>query len=552
MLYFATMISQSKLKIFDKKWLVFSLICVILPNVVWIFFDRSPALWDIAGHSQRAALMADLLFNGALGEVILFDGIYPPFTYLVTAIGFILAGWQVDLPQYSLIIFLVLYVVAIGSIAMSLFKDRTVAVAAGIVSLAFPLLMHFTRIYDLDFPLTAVVTAALAALLLSKNLTNRKWVMWFAVAAGAALLTKWTAIIFLVGPVLIVLGSALHKKRNRSAVLMNALIGLLIILAVAGPWYLAQGGEILASAATTRDNVFSVPYENLLSWGNLTYYAKQLTLGVTPVFALFFVIGAVFIASNNRKAAWFIFAWIVVPYLIMTFALYSKESRYFLPVFPAVALAIAALFQVKKRSLRIGVASILIIFGLFFWTETSWGVRIFPDQVYKVDFFDYIYGYKKVTPEKVRYGFTYPTAFHTNIPEIVTAIDNDLEASLPDKNAVVNVAVVPNSIFLTAQQIQYYARLAGIDRIANDYSVDYSLSTKIRESDWQDHIYDADYLITKTGDQGPKIWGRYLKQVRKEEKVPNSPVFNQFELMESFELNGIESQPQEARLYKRN
>lgn len=529
---------------------------IISANVFWIVLDQSPPLWDIAGHSARSVLYGELIHNGNFKTLLNYDVIYPPLTYSLTGL-FWLFGSHTDIPQYSLILWIVLLMVSTYGIAKYFFQSKILSALAAFLVMLYPLVAHFSRIYDLDFPLMAITTAALAALLYTDFFRRRLWVAVFGILVAAALLTKWTAILFLVGPsIYIGIYSILESRKqndststNSPHILLNALLAILIICVVAGPWYLVHSSTILESAATTRDNVFSVPYENLFSLENASYYARQSVSGMVWPVALFILFGSVNLIRQRHGSLWFFLAWIGVPYLIMTFLLFSKESRYFLPVFPAFALlSIATFVNIRREWKTLGVG-VLMLLALWTWTETSWGVRVFPDSVYDVAKINGSYGYQEVVPKKPRYGFTHPTQYATVLPEVVDALKQDVEAE--QASGSLFVAVIPNSIFLTAQQVEYAARIDGLDSLENTYAIHYDLSTIIRDRpDWESILRkEADYIITKTGDQGPTIWGPGLKDIAEAELKKNS-VFTDFQLLQSWEVTGIEKQNRTIRLYK--
>jgi hypothetical protein len=488
--------------------------------------DQSPPLWDMAGHSQRAALYAQFLSQGKIIDIFNYDTIYPPLPYLITAILFLIFSWQADVPQYSLLIWTVLFAGALYSLSKSLYQDKIIALLSVIFALLFPLLAHFTRIYDLDFPLVAVITACLAALLKTKNFTDRKWSIMFGLLVGLALLTKWTAIIFLIAPIIYLLPKARWK---------NIMLIALIIIIIAGPWYLIHGQKILSSSEDTRNNIFSVPYENLFSFGNIFYYVNKTADGIGWPISLFVLAGVIYAVYKKNI---FLLLWIFIPYLIMTFIFYSKESRYFLSVFPALAiLTISFLYQIKYKKITL---PILFAISIIFWLQISWHLVSMPKSVLKTLHLNNSFGFKKLTTQWLGYGFTYPTQYKTPLNEVAQKIKSDMP-----QNKTINLIVVPNSVFLTVQQMQYYARLNGL----ND--VNYSLSPQLQITDWRSTIMEADYLITKTGDQGPNVWSNNLGEIAEEESKENSEIFNKFTLLQTWPLQGIEKKQQEMRLYRR-
>lgn len=538
---------MSRISSFDSIFFLV-LLFFIGGNSVWILLDTSPALWDIAGHSARSITVAQLLREWDLVSIVKLDTIYPPFAYAVSGILFLLFGSYTDIPQYSLLLWTILLCISTYSIALQLYQKKSIGVYSCLLLLGYPLVLHFSRIFDLDLPQTASVTATFAALLHTKNFTNYHWTLVTASCIALSLLTKWTSVIFLTAPVIMILVSACREKKYHHKIFKNISHGLLLILAIAGPWYAIHGVAVLTSSIATRNNGFSVPFEHLINIQNAFYYIEKTITGMSWPLALFAGFGFLRLWMKRTRSDWFLIMWCVIPYLIMTFLFYSKESRYFLPVFPALSITSAAWMAYLPRTLRVTGWSTIIVLVFFFWLETSWHVRLLPGPWYVSSGLALTYGYYTPTPKGPGYGFPYPTAYQTNISEIVRALANDITQK--DKKGIIQIAVVPNSIFLTAQQIQYTAKLNGIDDPNQPFQLEYALSSRVRGQNWRSEIVKADYLITKTGDQGPHIWGPFLAEISEEESKEKSDIFSQFERIGEYSLNGIESEPQEMRLYR--
>lgn len=530
--------------------LLWSLVAAaMVVNVVWSSLDQSPPLWDIAGHSERSAYFAQLLQLGEFKAIFNFQTIYPPLPYLVTAVFFLVGGWFAVIPSLSLIPFLILFILATYSLTYSLFQRRGIALAAAALALAYPLLAHFTHIYDLDFPLVAMTTAAIAALLKTNHLTERWWVVWSAVAIALAILTKWTAVLFVAVPFIWELAAAIKNKVGWKKILTNLAILVGLVLAIALPWYLVHGREIYNSSIATRNNVFSVPFENLWSWGNISFYADQTIRGLTWPLAIAFVVGLICLGWKYKKQFWYLLLVIIIPYLFLTLVLYSKESRYLLPVFPLLAIVTLGIFLVLPTRWRLIVGLVVGAVAAIFWLQTSFGVPIISRQARDDLQLTNTYGLQDITTQKPFFGFTYPTTYQSNVPEIADELKADIEAN-EMTGETVKVAVVPNSIFLSGQPVEFYTRLNGLNQPGGKYRLDFSYSSKVRGGDWREQIVQADYLITKTGDQGPTVWGPALNEVRDAE-ASGDPIFTEnFELVKTWKLHGIEGEEQEARLYR--
>lgn len=546
----------------QQHWLLFVvMVVIVVAHIAWVILDTSPALWDIAGHSYRSAYFADLLSNGALRTILVFDTIYPPAQYLITAFFFVLFGYQIDIPQLSLVVWIIPYLLSVYRIGLWLFDgdavaprlQRIYAALAAWVSAAVPLVAHFSRIYDLDFAQLAGVTIAVAVLIQSRFFLQRRWTTVFAVVVSVTVLVKWTTILFLIAPIGYAIWYALQsteRSQLRDRVL-SAFIALGIGVVLIAPWYIIHARDILISAGRTRNNIFSVPYENLQSIDNALYYIRQQARGMTPLLLAASLGGAIAVFAQPRRASrhrWMLMLlWIVVPYILMTFFLHSKESRYFLSAYPAFVLfSIGAIAYARRLYARWILGVLIIGWSVIAWVDTSWGMRVLPANVYDALDMQNVYGYQDIAPKDPKYGFTHPTQYHEQLGEVPIVILEDLEQH-PEfiEDGVLDIAVVPNSIYLTAQQMQYASVLNGLDRVAQSYRVDYSLSTRIRDGEWREPLSAADYVIAKIGDQGPPIWGPNLKEIAATEDA-----FAGFEIVREWEVVGIEKEPRTVTLYR--
>ncbi len=533
-------------RINKKKFTLFLLGFIILTaiifNSLWIIYDQSPPLWDMAAHSARSVTFGDFIRGLHIKSIFNYPTIYPPATYLFTGSLYLIFGSKEDIPQFSLLIYLIIFLISVYGLAQKIFKKNKVTLLSVFLVLIYPELVHFTRIYDLDFPLTALVTFYIFALLKTNNFSSRKWSIILGFTVGWGVLTKWTFWIFFIGPFLFyfLAYEPFGKKIISRAKKINFLIFLLISILLIAPWYFQHHLRIIFTAFLARYNVFSVPYENLFSFNNVIYYPTTIWRGMGWPLAVLAILALIFYVFQRKKESWLLIIWILIPYFILTFLFYSKESRYFLPIYPALAIITAgAIFSLKNNRFRKLLLFLTITLGIFFWVETSWKIDFFSSAVYPRLGLNGSYGFFNTN-----YGFTYPTQYHLNIKEIPRAISEDKqERGLESEES--QIIVIPNSIFLSAAPIEFYGNLIGL-------KADYSLSSQIRTDDYFRFIKQADYLVAKTGDQGPRVFFPKidLNKIEKELEKSNSQIFKKFKLIKSWTLNGIEQGMTEARLYR--
>ena len=145
----------------------------------------------------------------------------------------------------------------------------------------------------------------------------------------------------------LVLGAALAVQgRLRQLPRFHPVLGGLLILIVAGGWYLAAwhlGGEAFVRTQVLKENVFRFLGASRLKSGHehpFYYYPPTLAAGLLPWTPL--VLGALLAAARSPAArreprTAFLLVWFAVIFIFYSVAS-SKRSVYLLPLYPAAAL----------------------------------------------------------------------------------------------------------------------------------------------------------------------------------------------------------------------
>jgi len=530
-------------------WPEYSLLALLLlSQIIWISLDTSPALWDLAGHSSRAVQVSQLVLHGNLRTLFHLETIYPPLTYLVTLPFFVLSRWHGDSPQWSLLLWNALAAWGLYTIAWKLYSRRDLAILSCALFFLWPLPAHFSHIFDLDFPLTAICLATLAALLSTDRFRSKRWTIIHGITIGLALLVKWTSFIYLIAPKLAYIAWSWTRTTDRRQLIRRVILSGLLGTLIALPWYAVYTSDILRSAVATRHNVFSVPYEDLTSVNNALFYIRWMIRSMTlPMLALS-GLGLLLMAWRRKLGSLIILTWTIAPYLVLTFALYSKESRYFLPSMPALAIAAGFALTRLRGKMKVVAITLTLLWAGVFWVHSAW-TPIIPDAVVDKLKLTRVYGVQAVKPESPYFGVTQPTQYQIGVmKDLPTAI----AAVLPTLDtATINIAVVPNSIYLSGQQVQYGLRLERLEWPSGPYRFDFSPSSRVRGAGWREALADADLIITKTGDQGPLVWGPYLPEVATAEATLDPDTFGSYQLVADWQVTGIEKEPQVMRLWVR-
>ena len=210
----------------DKKKDIYALVIVIviwlallINNYIWLQIDRNPFTYDAHRHfmlSLRVFKAYQHLSPNIFNEIISLTHLHPPLVAMVTAPFYFLfgitqdAGTMINAAMFSGILIFSVY-----SIGARVFNRRTGLFSAFIVAM-YPIIFNHMKTYNLDFPLTAMVSLSVFFLLLSENFTCLRYSLLFGISCGLGFLTKDSFPIYLIAPVAVSVFNKiiLVKKKN--------------------------------------------------------------------------------------------------------------------------------------------------------------------------------------------------------------------------------------------------------------------------------------------------------------------------------------------------
>lgn len=355
-----------------KKLLIFLIIFHLLANLVWISLDKSPLSWDQAGHTLTSLQFLDF-FKAQSGTVFLkISNYYPPLVYIIVALGMFFLGPSLSLGPMVVTGLFLLAIVFLYLYTKELLSDEKIALTAAALFSFLPPLYSHSRTFLLDIPLLAMILGSLYFLEKSNRVGNYKNSVLSAAFFGAALLTKWVAVIYLFIPVLL-------KLKKQLIVLIIFATFILISL----PWYIINFTNLTSRARVSLTAEISDP-QALLSLQNSTYYLSVLAnfyltwLGLILLFAAI----PVFIYFKKEKGILITTVGIFI-YLIFTF-IPNKDPRYILPILPFVSIAVAFLLVKIIRLNKLWGVGLSIITGSYFllyFFSLSFGWPFDPEKI---------------------------------------------------------------------------------------------------------------------------------------------------------------------------
>jgi 4-amino-4-deoxy-L-arabinose transferase-like glycosyltransferase len=387
------------------------LLGVVLLSVIshrWIarHFATVPPPWDQSLYLYMAFKYWNSLMEGGLPalvhswlHLIVDRGTLFP---LSTLASFLVFGPTLQAAYATNAIYLGVMLVAVYKTARWLGGGWRVGLLAAFICATTPAVINYSRDYLLDFPMAALITAALYTLLRSDLFRERRYCLGFGVWVGLALLAKPMAAAYLAPLALYpaLVASALPERR-RGLLGSLGLAGVGFAL-VAAPWYSANVGHALANLVSAGFGGGSVAYrdggEGILTWNNVSYY---------PRFVLAYGLGFPYtilglgLASRAGITTWrrgprigpqvwvslarptaIIVIWLLTMYVVLTVTPNKNFERYTVALLPALAvLAASWIHALPSVAWRTVVTIVALLMGLFNYWALTFGIAALPRDV---------------------------------------------------------------------------------------------------------------------------------------------------------------------------
>ncbi len=322
-------------------WALWGGVLVFVLVSVWWFTQDDQALdYDSGLHMMAAITYHYDLVHGPRGFWFTDYNSYPPLFHLLGAASIFVAGIHpMAMMLTSNIVFVPLLAFGCNGTGRLVAGPRA-GLLAGLLALGSPMFISMMHEYLIDGPQAAMVAVTVWAILASRRF-ERAWISAFAgVLFGLALMTKETTVVFVAGPLAVVIARGGWRSR-RGLVAFAAAVAV-----VAGPWYLYHASEIVQSfngVGQGAPNPLQAPPR--FSRRNLGWYVWDLLNQQTlTLYAALFFIGVVSaswrclrhrVDSGNLYPE--LLAGAFFSYLGMTY-LTHKDPRYSLPVLVYVAV----------------------------------------------------------------------------------------------------------------------------------------------------------------------------------------------------------------------
>ncbi|MDP8256438.1 MAG: glycosyltransferase family 39 protein [Candidatus Alcyoniella australis] len=339
----------------------------LLVGLTWVLIADCPlGVFDLERGDEYATALKMLLNGdgadkliGALGQ----NDYFPPLYEIGLGLVMAVAGFG---PASAL--WLNLLLLGIGCWGMYDLGRRIGGRLEGLLAASLlgmiPSLAMGLRVASKEMALALWTPAFLAWVARSDGLSRRRETLIAALLFSAGMLIKWNFLIVALpaAAAWAVFDWQRDARRSEAARigprLINLALGSALGLALLAPWYFGVMDWHAIRVHSTIDPTY------LDSGSHWTYYLENLlTHHLLLPGALIVLAGGVASLCRRRLELLPAVVWIVVGYLVLS-ALPHKESRYILPLLPALALVVAhGACAMPWRPLRWLLAGLLIIGG---------------------------------------------------------------------------------------------------------------------------------------------------------------------------------------------
>ncbi|WP_373538789.1 glycosyltransferase family 39 protein [Chamaesiphon sp.] len=488
------------IKLNSERSILAAIIAIAITiQLTWLILDRSMPTWDDASHLTNA-----LNYHRVISHAHLFladwwhelwaqsPSYTAPFIYILTVPFLAIFGKAVNSAILVNILFIIILVFTIYALSKSAFNTQISLWASGLV-LMFPALLNVQTMYLLDYGVVSMSCLTFLTLTRWKDADTQRqsWqrCLIFGITFGCLMLSKPTGFLFLLVPIIYLLGSFI-RARNWLGILQFGVV-IIISWSIYGSWFSQNWLTVITSAlgANAMGKAEGDPGGGTLAgW---LYYVRILPdlislpiLITTTGFTLLWIFKRQLISNlfRNRHALWLLI-YCCGGYFFCSLAT-NKDSRFILPIFPVIGIFIAASFNLfqttwasKLRWVTVGITGFLISLNLF------GGARV--DNILKIPYI----GYNLIHRIELK---SFP--HHQIIQEIVK--------EQPYLRST--IGVLASSPDLNAENLNLYGSLADFQVYAR-YFVN---STTDKPALIEKDLKSLNWYITKTGNNGyinPKI-----------------------------------------------
>jgi len=369
-----------------------SIVCIgsvialwVASNALWACRDTTPPSYDPAKYLHLSLGQFRVLRDPTLPLSKLMSASLsgrPPLYTLIAQPLYLIGTTSEDVVTVATnSVFIVILVISIFLIGKDLFDARTGLLAAALLP-GYPMLTIFSRSYRPHFGAAAMVALGACVLFKTRHFRSTGFGLLFGLTVAIGMLTSAYVAVGLLGlSVWFAARSLLLAYRatspngrydNLLKVSRNIILALLIVLAVAVPWYVVHAEDMFAILEETQTSKTFAPVRDVMSWSSLLWYLLNIHRTVSPVLVPAFVVGAAFALLRRQRSATTLLLWLGGSYLPLSL-MATKTPMHSMIMVPSVALLSAHWIpQVRQRAVRLLLVGLLIVASIVLFVETAW------------------------------------------------------------------------------------------------------------------------------------------------------------------------------------
>lgn len=356
-------------------------------HTTYVYICRQYPVWD-ENHYMTLAIGFYDLFHRNVGEIV--QKIWSLSDYRQPLYGFILSlplfvfgtvhAYKIALLTNGL--FYAASIIGVYLLAREWCTKTTSLIGAMLFAWYGNVLYYLHYTYSETAVTTCIVWATLF-FVRSHFFTDRKFTCWAAILTAAAVLTRWIAVPFLVGPLAVCgIGAVvtwIKYKKLRSQVIYNLL--WFFVLGVALPFFAYYLPNIKPFGAYLWRNRYYAPewvaqfkdasMANPFSVRSLMFYFNIISQNTVFLFVPL-VIGVIMALVNLKKYI-YPFALFVSGYGFLTIFAIWKEDRFIVPLYPIMAiLSVIILDHIRNKWTRILCVLYFVVVSTISFFGASW------------------------------------------------------------------------------------------------------------------------------------------------------------------------------------
>lgn len=331
-----------------------AILLVVSSIILFSNLDKgSLADWDEATRAQTAKnILQDQDWFALHPKATAYENIWfhkPPLYLWILAVFYKILGVTTFASRAPSALFGIGCVYVIYMLGKELVNERTGFIAS-LILLTSPQFINKSRMAMLDVPVTFFISVSLLFFLLSRR--NRRYLPFFAVSLALGFMTK--QVVGLVPIAILSIYALLTKDFKVSR--RNCAISIIIFLVLVAPWHIMQ---YHINGQRFIDNYFGYHVlERTMraieghDYGTF-YYFDVISKGfspwivVLPIALLYLIKGAL----DKKKEHIFVLGWIAA--VMGTFIIVKTQLPwYIIPVYPALALAVALFLEMMVTARR--------------------------------------------------------------------------------------------------------------------------------------------------------------------------------------------------------